>query len=103
MDEILLLKTTESDENIAKNISRLLIHKKLAACVSLKEIYSIYNWNDEIKEEREIEILIKSKPELVSELIVFLKKMLSNNVPQIIHTKFKSEKAYLKWVNQSVI
>ena len=42
MDKILLLITTESNKKTAKKIAKLLILKKLAACVTLKNIYSIY-------------------------------------------------------------
>ena len=101
MTEILLLITTESNSEIAKNMAKLLIQKKLAACVSLKEIYSIYEWEGEIEETKEIEITIKSKPEFKNNLIVFLQKMTSYNVPQIIYKKFNSEKKYLNWLNKS--
>ena len=101
MTKILLLITTESNSEIAKNIAKLLIQKKLAACVSLKEIYSIYEWEGEIEETKEIEITIKSKPEFKNNLIVFLQKMTSYDVPQIIYKKFNSEKKYLNWLNKS--
>ena len=101
MTEILLLITTESNSEIAKNIAKLLVQKKLAACVSLKEIYSIYEWEGEIEETKEVEITIKSKPEFKNNLIVFLQKMTSYDVPQIIYKKFNSEKKYLNWLNKS--
>ena len=69
MKKLLLLITTESNEENAKNISRLLIEKKLAACVSLKNVYSIYKWKDDIEETKEVQISIKSKPELKDVLI----------------------------------
>ena len=101
MTKILLLITTESNSEIAKNIAKLLVQKKLAACVSLKEIYSIYEWEGEIEETKEVEITIKSKPEFKNNLIVFLQKMTSYDVPQIIYKKFNSEKKYLNWLNKS--
>ena len=101
MTKILLLITTESNSEIAKNIAKLLIQKKLAACVSLKEIYSIYEWKGRIEELKEVEITIKSKPEFKNNLIVFLQKMTSYDVPQIIYKKFNSEKKYLNWLNKS--
>ena len=101
MTKILLLITTESNSEIAKNLAKLLVQKKLAACVSLKEIYSIYEWEGEIEETKEVEITIKSKPEFKNNLIVFLQKMTSYDVPQIIYKKFNSEKKYLNWLNKS--
>ena len=77
MDQILLLITTESNKKKAKKIAKLLILKKLAACVNLKNIYSIYEWEGKIEEVVEIEITIKSKPKLKNALIDFLQKKTS--------------------------
>ena len=101
MNKVLLLITTEYNKNAAKKIAKSLIKKKLAACVSLKDIYSIYEWEGKIQEVNEVEIKIKSKPELKKDLIIFLQKMTSYDVPQIIYKKFNSEKEYINWVNKS--
>ena len=103
MNQVLFLITTEANKKKAKKIAELLIKKKLAACVSLKNICSIYEWEGKIEESFEIEITIKSKPELKDALIIFLKKMTSYDVPQIIYKKFNSEKKYMNWVNKSFL
>ena len=102
MKEALLLITTESNEENAKNIAKLLIQNKLAACVSIKNIYSIYKWNDNIEETREVEITIKSKPELKDDLILFIQKMSSYDVPQIIYKEFHTESKYYEWLNKTI-
>ena len=102
MNQVLLLITTEYDKKAAKKIAKLLLKKKLAACVSLKVINSIFEWEGKIQEVNEVEIIIKSKPELKKALIVFLQKMTSYDVPQIIYKKFSSEKKYTYWVNKSI-
>ena len=100
MTEILILITTESNKKLAKNMAKLLIKNKLAACVSLKDIYSIYEWEGKIEEVKEVEIIIKSKPDLKSDLIAFLEKITSYDVPQILYKKFNSEKKYLNWAKK---
>ena len=102
MREVLVLITTESNEGIAKNIAILLLQKKLAACVSIKNVYSIYKWEDDIEEAKEIEITIKSKPELKDDLIMFLKKMTSYSVPQIIYKEFQAESKYYDWLSKTI-
>ena len=102
MNQVLLLTTTECNKKTAKKISKLLLKKKLAACVSLREIYSIYEWRGKIEEVNEVEITIKSQPELKNALIVFLQKMSSYDVPEIIFKKFNSEKKYMNWVEKSI-
>ena len=101
MKKVLLLVATECNKKAAKKIAKLLLKKKLAACVSLKEINSIYEWKGKIDEVNELEIIIKSKPELKNALVVFLQKQISYDVPQIIYKKFNSEKKYSNWVNKS--
>ena len=101
MNQVLLVKTTEYKKKVAKKIAKLILKKKLAVCVSLKDIYSIYEWKGKIEEVNEVEITIKSKPELKNDLIVFLQKVTSYDIPQIIYKKFYSEKKYKKWVDES--
>ena len=101
MKQVLLLLATEYDKKAAKKIAILLLKKKLAACVSLKDINSIYEWKGKIEKVNEIEIIIKSKPELKNNLVVFLKNQISYDIPQIIWKKFNSEKKYINWVNKA--
>ncbi len=103
MDKVLLLITTECNKKSAKKIAKLLLKKKLAACVSLKNIYSIYKWEGKIEKVNEVEIIIKSSPNLENDLLVFLKKMTSYSVPQIIYKKFASDKKYINWVHKSTL
>ena len=49
MNQVLLLITTEYNKKEAKKIAKLLLKKKLAACVSLKNIYSIYEWEGKLR------------------------------------------------------
>ena len=74
MKKVLLLVATECNKKAAKKIAKLLLKKKLAACVSLKEINSIYKWKGKIEEVNELEIIIKSKPELKNALVVSYKR-----------------------------
>ena len=85
MKQVLLLLATEYNKKAAKKIAKLLLKKKLAACVSLKDINSIYEWKGRVEEVNEVEIIIKSKPELKNALVVFLQKQISYDISQIIY------------------
>ena len=61
--EILVIIATESSKTNAVRMAKLLIKEKIAACVSIKQIFSIYEWDDDIEETKEFEITIKSKLE----------------------------------------
>ena len=94
--------TTESDKKNALRVAKLLIQKKLAACVSIKQIFSVYEWDDDIQETKEFEITIKSKPEFKNYLIEFLNKISTFDVPQIIYKKYNSEMQYYNWLNKTI-
>ena len=94
--------TTESSNPNALRMAKLLIKNKLAACVSLKQTFSIYEWDNDIEETKEFEILIKSKPELKEDLIEFIQKNSTYDVPQIIYKKYYSDKKYFDWLNETI-
>ena len=94
--------TTESSNANALRMAKLLIQNKLAACVSIKQIFSIYKWNDDIEETKEFELTIKSKPEFKDNLINFLKKISTYDIPQIIYKKYYSETNYFDWLNETI-
>ena len=100
--EVLVLITTESNKKNALRVAKLLIQNKLAACVSIKQIFSIYEWDDDIAETKEFEITIKSKPEFKDSLVDFLHKISTYDVPQIIYKKYHAEMKYYGWLNKAI-
>ena len=100
--EVLVMITTESSKSNALRVAKLLIQKKLAACVSIKQIFSIYEWDNDIEETNEFEITIKSKPEFKENLIDFLHKISTYDVPQIIYKEYHSEMKYYEWLNMTI-
>ena len=94
--------TTESTKTNALRLGKLLIQNKLAACVSIKQIFSIYKWHDDIEETKEFEITIKSKPEYKDNLVDFLHKISTYDVPQIIYKKYNTEIKYYEWLNNTI-
>ena len=100
--EVLVMITTESSNANALRMAKLLIQNKLAACVSIRQIFSIYKWNNDIEETKEFEITIKSKQEFKDYLIEFLNKNSTYDVPQIIYKTFNSDVKYFDWLNQTI-
>ena len=100
--EVLVMITTEPSKRNALRVAKLLLQKKLAACVSVKQIFSIYEWDNDIEETKEFEITIKSKPEFRENLINFLHKNSSYDVPQIIYKEYHSEMKYYEWLNMTI-
>jgi len=100
--EVFIMITTESSKKNASRLAKLLVKNKLAACVSMKEIFSIYEWDNNIEETKEFEITIKSKPEFKENLIDFLYKNSTYKVPQIIYKTYNTEMKYYDWLNKTI-
>ncbi len=58
---IVVIQTTCSNDEEARKIAKILIEKKLAACVQMSEIESFYMWQDEFCNDKEVLLNIKTK------------------------------------------
>ena len=102
MNKILLLITTVPNQLLAEQIAKELLKRKLAACVSIKEIKSIYKWKGNIEKNKEFELTIKSIPENLNELTLILKEEINYEVPELIYKIFNSENFYFQWIKESI-
>ena len=101
MNKVLFLITTVPNQLLAEQIAKELIEVKLAACVSIKEIKSIYKWQGRIEENKEFELTIKSLPENLNELTLIVKSKTTYEVPELIYKIFDSENSYFQWIKES--
>ena len=101
MNKILLIITTAPNLLLAEQIAKLLIKRDLAACVSIKEIKSIYKWQGTIEENKEFEITIKTLPENLNEIILIVKEKTTYKLPELIYKIFDSENSYFQWIKES--
>ena len=102
MNKILLLITTVPNKLLAEQIAKELIESKLAACVSIKKIKSIYKWKENIEQNEEFEITVKSLPGKLNKLTLFLREKITYEVPELIYKIFESEKSYFQWIKESI-
>lgn len=93
---------TTKDEDEARKIGRTLVEEKLAACVNIHPIKSIYRWEGVIEEEGETAMLVKTRTELADKVIERVKELHSYEVPCIVSLPIdKGNPDYLKWIEES--
>ncbi len=87
----------------AGRIGRTLVEERLAACVNIFPITSIYRWKDKIDEAGEFGMLIKTKTVRVKDIEIKVKKLHSYEVPCIISFKVnQGSQDYLNWIEECV-
>ena len=70
---MVLIYTTCKNEEEGRKLARIIIEHHMASCVDVWPIRSTYRWGGEIKEDQEVEVLIKtleSKLQSIEDLIV---------------------------------
>jgi len=93
---------TAGDEAEARKIGRTLVEEKLAACVNILPIQSIYRWQGVIEEEGEMAMLVKTRAELADRVIERVKELHSYEVPDIVSLPIeKGNPDYLQWLGES--
>lgn len=92
--------TTTDRRELAETIARQLVEKHLAACVQIVgPIRSIYRWQGAVEEAEEWQCLIKTRTELVDEVIAQIRALHSYQVPEILaFPVLAGNREYLDWL-----
>jgi periplasmic divalent cation tolerance protein len=87
-----------------KKIAKLLVERKVVACVNIiKEIYSVYRWKDKIEENNEVLLIIKTSGSKSEQLIKIINEIHSYEIPECVGVKIeKGSKIYIDWINNVI-
>ena len=95
-----IIITTAAGKDAAKKIANLLVEKRLAACVQMFPIESVYSWQEKICEDDEVTLFIKSKTALFDEISAAIKANHEYEVPEIIQIPIiNGLPDYLRWID----
>ncbi|MBS1249657.1 MAG: Divalent-cation tolerance protein CutA [Chloroflexi bacterium] len=92
--------TTCENRGKAKSLADAILENRLAACVQLSNISSLYHWKGKIAEDEEIKLLIKTREERYKELEAFISRTHDYDVPEIIKVPIaEGSQEYLGWIS----
>ena len=85
----------------AKDIGRMLVKQNLVACVNLLEnMTSIYKWKEELEEDCEVVMIVKTRRSLMPQLIKTVTKHHSYECPCILELPIQGGNTeFLRWVS----
>ncbi len=101
MKPIIIVSTYPNKKSITK-IANELVQNKIAACVNITKISSIYSWQGKIENVSEYIALFKTTQKNKKSLKEKIKASHPYDVPEIAEINITSiNKSYLKWLVES--
>jgi periplasmic divalent cation tolerance protein len=95
-----VLTTTDTAER-AEALARKIVESKLAACVQIQQIRSVYTWKGETCAEPEFLMLIKGRQDLFSTLEQFIRANHTYETPEIVQVPItRGFAGYLDWISE---
>ena len=98
--EYSIIVSTFPNKELTKKTAKILVEQRLAACVQSFPIESVYLWKDEVYDENEIMLFIKSRTELFEEIATVIRELHPYEVPEIIQLPITGGlPEYLAWIS----
>ena len=100
-DYVLVLTTIPADADAAA-FGRTLVEERLAACVNLYPMESVYRWEGRVEHESERQVIIKTARQRVVALWERVREMHPYEVPEFVVLPIvDGNDAYLRWIGES--
>jgi periplasmic divalent cation tolerance protein len=104
MTDYIQVVTTIDSEQKAAEIARVLVEKRLAACVQvLGPITSTYCWRGTVETSREWQCWAKSRRDLYDRVEEAIRRIHSYEEPEILAVPIETgSRSYLAWLEEQV-
>lgn len=100
--DLVLVLTTEADQERAEALARALLERRLAACVALQPLTSWYRWEGRLERSAEVQLLIKTHPARLAALEQAVRELHSYTTPEWIHWPARCGPGYGAWLAEAV-
>jgi periplasmic divalent cation tolerance protein len=99
---MILIYSTFGNKKGTERIGERLVQKKLAACVNIFPISSIYRWQGKIVKDKEFAMIIKTKKTNFRMIERFISENHGYKTPCVIEIPIaRAARKYLEWLNPS--
>jgi periplasmic divalent cation tolerance protein len=99
--DLVLVLTTEADQERAEGLARALLERRLAACVALRPLLSLYHWEGALERSAEVQLLIKTRAGQLTALEQAVRELHSYTTPEWIHWPARCSAGYGAWLVES--
>lgn len=97
-DARIVLTTIDSADGAAR-LARALVELRMAACVNLLDVASVYRWQGKVESAEEVLLIIKTSVERLPELKQTLGKLHPYDLPEFVVLQVADgTESYLQWL-----
>ena len=101
MTSLGVVLVTAASEAEALKLAETLVQEKLAACVNLLPVRSVYTWQGELQRDNEYQLIIKTRLDRFEQLAERVRALHSYEVPEIIGLPIThGTPDYLGWLSE---
>ncbi len=104
MTQARIVLTTIDRREGAEKLAHALVENRLAACVNIVgPIRSVYRWKEEVHNDEEYLLVIKTTAEHAEQLNSALKELHPYELPECVHLSIDGgSREYLEWLGEQV-
>lgn len=103
MAEFVFVYITAKDEEEARRIAKTLVEERLAACVNIFHIRSVYRWQGKVVDDSEANMIAKTMEAKLPNLVRRVKELHSYTTPAIVWWRLDGgNEPFLNWILESV-
>lgn len=97
-NRIVYITTADLDE--ARHIARELVSARLAACANILDgMKSVFWWDDQVQEDNETVLIVKTRADLVEDLVAKVDQLHSYDIPCVVALPIaEGNPRFLRWI-----
>lgn len=99
---MILLYIPCADETEARNIAEALLKDKLIACANMFPIKSLYWWQGDLRDDKEVVLLAKTADKMYEKVKKKVISMHSYELPCVMKIMVEANRDYERWVKGQV-